>query len=886
MNSSNKKNNLNIHSTNCVKMYQKALKNMKTNPSSTTNLKEKVINWLFSTNEVSFIQKVLSIENPITVSVINGMFTEFMSDKRNLFALKNSQSFPAFLIFPTNIYGNIETEYSLYNFVDFSSKNLVEPKKNDSAFLKQLHFYNSSPNTYFDNLTLSPNLLKDKASFTAFFDLYSKDYFTTLPSVEQDKNTKGSYIRLSDKFELDCYYSLVDLIIFMLEQLIMVRYLIFQDTNNVVSFKYPLKDFHQVFEDYSTFTKFLVDSVNKKGEKVIECIDFKAVLEAVIKSSDIIDLIKRKTKRDHGHFKSYYANSKQCLKKNPIFDCSDICKFKFSVIGKLRHGAQSFMESIMFISLRRIWSYDSFVSIKLYEEINKLFKEKLIQDLLEEGNLTSNESTKKKKKGAKDKKTKEKSEIIYESIKSPDKSGTIEKPNEVVEKKEEGCRENDLANSFANPIVTDDYFLMDQKCSNSFSQELSQDTTFNQEHHPKLADSSKRNDSNLIELVEKSHSVPNRDHFVLVSDDILLNRENMINVSQTFQEQYSQKDNQQVEEDNTSNLQKDSENESNSININPKKKPKKEKNQSFFLYDTTKLTVKKTKNTKSTNIANNSKSLIKTFQKFDEREYPFLFSQRLHNDIIDFALNVSNNLSFVKAIKLELINVLKKEFTENFQTISNFLVYGSFATELSIESSDIDLRVVFKDQTNMTEEIKRFVEYCEFRSDLFMSIKPIFTASIPVVKLVSDIYSFSSINNKFITEKLEKLSTLKSEHLTDLLKIKLDITFSSESSDETKEVIDSVNYIQKYLVKFPEVLPIIYILKHALQRVQLNSVYNGGIPSFSLFLIVLAFTLFQRNIVKKSTTYNLGIFLNEMLDFYGNSFSFLKYFVEINLNGK
>jgi DNA polymerase sigma len=66
-------------------------------------------------------------------------------------------------------------------------------------------------------------------------------------------------------------------------------------------------------------------------------------------------------------------------------------------------------------------------------------------------------------------------------------------------------------------------------------------------------------------------------------------------------------------------------------------------------------------------------------------------------------------------------------------------IYGSFANGLSIESSDIDLALKCE-QNEINKNIILITNYFK-KSNKFDSIIPIFTASVPVIKLVTKINS-------------------------------------------------------------------------------------------------------------------------------------------------
>ena len=1087
MNQVNKKNNFNQNSIVGIKAYQKALRNNKLSQYlNHPNLKEKVIEWLFSYDVID-LQKIVSIENPLTCNLIYGMYLEIIHDKRISFRFKNLENFPEYYIYPTNIHNCLDKEYLIYNFVDYSTIHNTNQNRLDSGIYKNIYFYsNNLGQSFYDNMTLSSNILKDKKIFLEIFNSFSKDFFTSFPCIEQSTN-KISYIKLSDKFlselnvknsddvnwlnttsntnkntnsynnNFSCstYYSLSNIIMYFLEQVIMVRYLIYLDTKTILSFRISSKEYSSIFDDFNTLTKFLTESVNKKGEKILNSIDYKDILDSVLKNSELNEIIRKKQRRETGHYKTYYANTKTLIKKKPAFDCYDSTKFKISVIQRLRLGTENFMDTIMFTTFKRIWSYDSFLSIKLLDEINKLHKEKLLEDLLENkddwmtNNVNINTNNNKNNKNKKKKKNKNNNNN-NNNIDNKDKDNSLNKNqslnNSNVLNNNNNDKVNDLCekdnninynnkNNETNAINKNSYNNKNNneetsECKtllNSFSYENTLNSSVNnialttildmQNLKDKNEYNTNNNNNNNNYLVNCNTNISNINNadieklsigsnksyklkrnnikdYIICSDDTILKRDeflNNIDDDNTKQDvniknnnsnsiKLSDVENQISICNNNSNMNNNIEENImlnstkdnissiciNNESVNNNKKNKK--NKAIFLYDTTKN--KKKKSFSSINIQNNSRILLNKYSKFDEKEFPFLFWQRLHNDIIDFSMSVNDNLSIVKPLKIEIINKLKKEIVNNLNSVNNVLVYGSFATDLSIESSDVDIRVIFNEKNNssISDNINEFIEFlnnekCKTdylkasdnesnnnsqinvgdysisessltcNSNTFniykknnnnnnnnnskkkknivysnnntiniynnfyyiKSINPIISASVPVVKLNTCLIlpnnksnNTLSTNSKIINERLNKIKELikTNKHLKELTSIKIDISFSQENSQESKEVNESINFITKYSLKFPEVVPIIYILKHMLQKVHFNSVYNGGIPSFSLFLIVLAFNIFQKNISKKSNTYNLGSLLYEMLDFYVNSISFLKYKIEINLIGK
>ncbi len=63
-------------------------------------------------------------------------------------------------------------------------------------------------------------------------------------------------------------------------------------------------------------------------------------------------------------------------------------------------------------------------------------------------------------------------------------------------------------------------------------------------------------------------------------------------------------------------------------------------------------------------------------------------------------------------------------------------IYGSFATDLSIECSDIDLSIRISDVIAEKIEFILYISRILSEKKIFDSLIPITTASVPIIKLV------------------------------------------------------------------------------------------------------------------------------------------------------
>ena len=234
----------------------------------------------------------------------------------------------------------------------------------------------------------------------------------------------------------------------------------------------------------------------------------------------------------------------------------------------------------------------------------------------------------------------------------------------------------------------------------------------------------------------------------------------------------------------------------------------------------------------------------------------------LGKDILKFQKIVENNLIEINIYREKVINKLKQFILANLSSkyYIKFLFYGSHSTGLSIESSDIDILIKFqkknideKYQINSQQNIQDLIFQLneDFKKNItelnIDKINPIYTASIPVLKiecLLKDIIPVD-IQNK-LSEKY--LFNFENE----LLKLNFDFTFLEVADINKEQIIPSkeiINYIKDTINIYPNIKPIILVLKRYMQIKKLNSSYHGGLSSFSLFLLVASYNkhIFNEN---------------------------------------
>jgi len=140
-------------------------------------------------------------------------------------------------------------------------------------------------------------------------------------------------------------------------------------------------------------------------------------------------------------------------------------------------------------------------------------------------------------------------------------------------------------------------------------------------------------------------------------------------------------------------------------------------------------------------------------------------------------------------------------------------VYGSYATGLCIPSSDLDLVCCLRGKDmSLRPSFRRLAN--ELRHEKWVKlIKPIETASVPVIKVMS------------IEEELPT-----------------DISFDAqESGVPPHRGVISVEMAKRYLAETPKLRPLVLIVKEFLSEKGLNNTYTGGLGSYCLIIMARTF---------------------------------------------
>ena len=190
--------------------------------------------------------------------------------------------------------------------------------------------------------------------------------------------------------------------------------------------------------------------------------------------------------------------------------------------------------------------------------------------------------------------------------------------------------------------------------------------------------------------------------------------------------------------------------------------------------------------------------------------------------------------------------------------------YGSFFTNLSIEGSDVDIRVYYKPLKPNLDFLRDIINLLNSHLNEFDNINPILSASVPVINLQIN------ISQEINYDTLKFMSYFEKK---DISHINIDLTFTSDEK-EFKRPEEIVNYINKNVKNYEDIRPLLLVIKRYFRIMKMNKSFTGGLSSYSLFLLILAFL---KNCEEKM---NLGKLLYYFMEKY-SFFDFKNYGIDV-----
>ena len=608
-----------------------------------------------------------------------------------------------------------------------------------------------------------------------------------------------------------------------------------------------------------------------------------------------------------------------------------------------------FIDYILFDNFVNLWKLESFFKGELFEKMSKLFHDKLSYELIDDFNFSQKKQSKPRhrRKNKKNKKEEEKNNNINNDNKIKNENdgegnknsinllmtNSEDKKNEKNNNKNKEIEEikNFISNEIIKGLIIDRIFLIPLNNCLDFFEKYKEENIIIEKNEIKEEEKIVGEENKIeVEQAQKENEDVN-DKIENKEDDLDLRKSESMSITTQDTNNIISSSNLDIiqkaksselicddtnEKDINDNSNSNSNNNSNNKNSSKKKK-KPEKEQKFFLFDT----VKKKKKKSNTYTTNNNALISNEFNIITTKESNtrLSFFEKLHNDIIKYETKVITLLNHGMKFQDYCITEIKRIIQEtlNFSNDYTIEIYGSYATGLMIEASDIDIKIKLKKGTK-TDLDSFFKKVCEqFESGKkFDEITPIETASVPVIKLILSKEKFikgkTELENSY--KQFKELSLFKHYlfDIKELTKIKIDVTFllskDNLNNTNTKEDINkiknennnsentinnlhdhdklieseisSVDFVKEQITKYPEIKFILRVLKRYFYYKKMNTAFLGGLSSYNLFLLLLSYAKFL-DISQNSEKGNLGYFLFHFLYFF-KIFDFKQYIVNIN----
>ena len=632
------------------------------------------------------------------------------------------------------------------------------------------------------------------------------------------------------------------------------------------------------------------------------------------------------------------------------------------VYGELKICLESkdnicFVDFLLFNNYLNLWKFDYFLKGELFEKMSKLIIEKNINELIIDSDQTKKNKSKHRKKNKKNNNKKEeeknntnnetnKIKSEYEGIFKDEeeelyapyylKANTEQKKlydkikkqnyNQINHTKEMDEIKQFISKEIILGLLIDRIFLIPLNNCLDFYEKYKEDEIVPEKkeiikEEEKIKD--EENSINVKEEEEKEDKKEKGENDLYISDNDLNlkkyesmsvttqdtnnNNINIVLETPTKAKSSDLKNDFSNENDSSENNNTNSNNNSSNKN-NSKQKKKKEKEQTFFLFDTVKKKKKKSNSNMNYNTLISNEFSIITIKETNSR---LSFFDKLHNDIIKYETKVITLLNHGMKIQDFCITEIKRLIQETLNFSNDYIieVYGSYATGLMIEASDIDIKIKLNKGTksDLDSFFKKVCEKLEHEKK-FDEINPIETASVPVIKLLLNKEKFvkgkSELENCY--KQFKELSLFKHYifDINELTKIKVDVTFilpkdnnlikediksnniektSEDNHDHNKSIeseISSVTYVKEQITKYPEIKFILRVLKRYFYYKKMNTAFLGGLSSYNLFLLLLSYAKLLK-ISQNVENTNLGYFLYNFLYFF-KIFDFKQYIININ----
>jgi DNA polymerase sigma len=190
--------------------------------------------------------------------------------------------------------------------------------------------------------------------------------------------------------------------------------------------------------------------------------------------------------------------------------------------------------------------------------------------------------------------------------------------------------------------------------------------------------------------------------------------------------------------------------------------------------------------------------------------------------INEYCAIVNNNLEIFNKIKEKYQNEIECFIKDNLKDKYDisFGHYGSYYTGLQIEGSDMDIFILYKSKEDNNNILS-------FRNELYYLIrknKPLYGA----FKLPDDVIPPLVILNIDIYDEIIRTTVNEFNYINfeEKEKLKIDLTFNN--NEEYLHINEkNVNYVKNAINEYPEIKPVILVLKRYFKNINMNKVFRG-----------------------------------------------------------
>ena len=841
-NNSTFENNLQFHQ-NIAKKLQKFTTNNK-------NFQTTIFNWMSSLSKLELI-KVFCIDSKwfidiihqlLYMSSINSKYPKFkfrqpLGNYKDSFRLGMSTNSMCL-----NSFFNLQGKYKVKE-TGFVSKfsNYFEDLERDinnnldeillvnqeQEFLKNIKYLSVEidDNINYNNIiTLSYSLISNFDKLKKLLLLFSnnefgKNYIEIITSSPINGIGNKTFYNYSLPKWLKENFTLAELLTSYFEQIVILNYE-YYTLYNKEFLPYPYKEkLNEVIDNYDRYCLF-IQSYKDNKMKFFNQLNVRNIFDEIKLDENINNLIQKRNENNrwiYCYFDNSFNHLRNKVTKSIIYQIND--SMEILKLSLFKDDVYLFLEKLFFIDDTIAFTVEDFVYKKIIQQISSLYSEKIANDLMNDDGFEEEKTNKKKKKKHKKKK---KEEVTNNNKKKDD-----EKDNN-----------NNNNNNIETIIITNPKPKKEKKKKDFFLYPTNQKNKKEKEENEEIKEQIESDTQQSV----ASNSTQNTIN---------------INSQQNYLKENSIISSSNSDSDNCPIFQ-------NENNLN------KNINKNFIFYNSQ---IKRFSTSYSFHSSRNNK-----FSNKNHNPLSFIVGgiNQFTNEIKKNTLIVNKNKEILfKYRKLYIDKIESLIFNSLNQMNIQFEIikYGSYITGLSIESSDIDFMLKIYERNILRNVMSYLIEIFESENnkDIFEVIYPIYTASIPLIKLECNIWKIikdEQINNYFKNYPYDK---------KEIRRLKFDISFFEIISLNKSIKLPSeniLNYINENIQKYPFLIDIIYILKRYMLKEGLNESYKGGISSYSLFLLVLAYIKSNKGNINIS----LGSLLIEILTFYSN-FCFYNYII-------